>query len=171
MSHNVCDICRGYADPPTERGEARERRPECGRGGRPAGPERTMRGEAMTALPSLSRFELQCLRRLWDRREATVREIHDALSDPPSYSTVRKIVERLEEKGAVERVRKDGRAWVYRSTVAPSAMLRKEIRKFLDVAFDGAAAPLVAQLARMEELTVEDLREIERVLGEGEEKE
>ena len=77
----------------------------------------------MESLPSLSRFELQCLRKLWDRGEATVRDMHDALSGPPSYSTVRKIVERLEEKGAVERVRKEGRAWVYRSRVAPSAML------------------------------------------------
>ena len=125
----------------------------------------------MGTLPNLSRFELQCLRKLWDRREATIREILRELSDPPSYSTVRKIVDRLEEKGAVERVRKDGKAWVYRSTVSQSAMLRKEIRRFLDTAFDGTAAPLVAQLARMDELTVEDLREIERVLagkaGEG----
>lgn len=122
----------------------------------------------MADLPSLSRFELQCLRKLWNRREATVREIHEDLEEPPSYSTVRKIVERLEEKGAIERVRKDGRAWVYRSAVSPSAMLRKEIRRFLDVAFDGAAAPLVAQLARMDELSIEDLRDIEEALsGEG----
>lgn len=119
----------------------------------------------MGSLPSLSRFELQCLRKLWNRREATVREIHEDLTDPPSYSTVRKIVDRLEEKGAIERVRKDGRAWVYRTAVSPSAMLKKEIRRFLDVAFDGAAGPLVAQLARMDELTIDDLRELERTLA------
>ncbi len=119
----------------------------------------------MKSLPSLSRFELQCLRKLWNRKEGTVRDIHGDLSDPPSYSTVRKIMDRLEEKGAIERVRKEGKAWVYRSTVAPREMLRKEIRQFLDVAFDGAAAPLVAQLARMQELTVDDLREVERVLS------
>lgn len=120
----------------------------------------------MGSLPDLSRFELQCLRKLWNRREATVREIHRDLVDPPSYSTVRKIVERLEEKGAIERLRKDGKAWVYRSAVSPSAMLRKEIRRFLDTAFDGAAAPLVAQLARMDEVSIEDLREIEQALAE-----
>jgi BlaI family penicillinase repressor len=120
----------------------------------------------MGSLPSLSRFELQCLRKLWDRREATVREIHQDLTDPPSYSTVRKIIDRLEQKGAIERVRKDGRAWVYRSAVSPSAMLKKEIRRFLDVAFDGAAGPLVAQLARMDELTLEDLEALERTLAE-----
>jgi predicted transcriptional regulator len=119
----------------------------------------------MAPLPSLSRFELQCLRKLWNRREATVRDIHGDLAEPPSYSTVRKIVERLEEKGAIERVRKDGRAWVYRSAVSPSAMLRKEIRRFLDVAFDGDAPPLVAQLARMDELTLEDLKDLEQTLA------
>jgi BlaI family penicillinase repressor len=121
----------------------------------------------MTRLPDLSRFELQCLRKLWDRGEATIGEIRRDLTDPPTYSTVRKIVERLEEKGAVVRVRKHERAWVYRSTIKPSAMIRKEIRRFLDVAFDGAAAPLVAQLADMKEVTLEDLRELERRLGTG----
>jgi len=116
----------------------------------------------MGGLPNLSRFELQCLRKLWNRGEATVRDIHGDLDSPPSYSTVRKIVERLEEKGAIERVRKNDKAWVYRSAVSPSAMLGKEIRRFLEAAFDGAAAPLVAQLADMNEVTLEDIRELEQ---------
>jgi predicted transcriptional regulator len=115
----------------------------------------------MSSLPDLSRFELQCLRKLWSHGEATVRDIHRDIADPPTYSTIKKIIERLEEKGAIERVRKDGRAWVYRSKVSVPDMIRKEIRRFLDVAFDGAAAPLVAQLADMDELSLEDLREIE----------
>ena len=120
----------------------------------------------MGGLPDLSRFELQCLRKLWNRGEATVREIHGDLDAPPSYSTVRKIVERLEEKGAIKRVRRDSQAWVYRSAVSSSAMLRKEVRRFLDAAFDGAAAPLVAQLADMNEVTVEDLRDLELSVSE-----
>jgi BlaI family penicillinase repressor len=121
----------------------------------------------MGHLPDLSRFELQCLRKLWSRREATVRDIHQDLDDPPSYSTVRKIIERLEEKGAVKRVRKDGRAWVYCSVVHSAAMLHKEIRRFLDIAFDGAAAPLVAHLADMKEVSLEDIRELERQIEQG----
>lgn len=119
----------------------------------------------MGRLPDLSRFELQCLRKLWNRGEATVRDIHDDLDAPPSYSTVRKIIERLEEKGAIKRVRKDDKAWVYRSSVAPAAMLSKEVRRFLDAAFDGAAAPLVAHLADMNEVTLEDIRELERTVS------
>ena len=119
------------------------------------------------SLPDLSRFELQCLRRLWEHGQASVRRIHEELPDAPSYSTVRKIFERLEEKGAVVRVRKDGRAWVYRSAVKPSAMIRKEIRRFLDSVFDGAAGSLVSHLADMDELSLKDLREIERHLEAG----
>ena len=85
---------------------------------------------------------------MWGCREATVPEIRAALEDPPSYSTVRKTIERLEEKGAVARVRRQGRAWTYRSAVSATAMIRKEIRRFLTVVFDGSAAPLVSQLAK-----------------------
>ena len=120
---------------------------------------------SMGKLPDLSRFELQCLRKLWSRGEATVGEIHGDLKAPPSYSTVRKIVERLEQKGAITRIRKKGKAWVYTPAISKSAMLRKEVRRFLDVAFDGAAAPLVAHLADMDELSLEDIREIEKHIG------
>lgn len=112
-------------------------------------------------LPELSRFELQCLRCLWSRGEALIREVHDDLPVSPSYSTVRKIFERLEEKGAVTRVRRDGRAWVYRSTVSSSAMIRREVRRLIDRLFDGDGAPLVAHLADMDAISIEDLQDIE----------
>jgi len=112
-------------------------------------------------LPDLSRFEFQCLKELWNLGEVTVREVHRSLPKGPSYSTVRKIFERLEEKGAIERVRLEGKAWVYRSKVSSSKMIRKEIRRFLDVLFDGSAPPLMSHLADMDAITVEDLRELE----------
>jgi BlaI family penicillinase repressor len=121
----------------------------------------------MSRLPDLSRFELQCLRKLWARGEATVGQIHGDLKEPPSYSTVRKIVERLEQKGAIRRLGKHGKAWVYAPSISKPAMLRKEIRRFLDVAFDGSAVPLLAQLADMEEVSLDDIREIERHMGAG----
>jgi predicted transcriptional regulator len=112
-------------------------------------------------LPELSRLELQCLRCLGKRGEGLIREIHADLPQAPSYSTVRKIFERLEEKGAILRVRRHGRAWVYRSSVSSAAMIRREVRRLIDRLFDGQGAPLVAQLADMEAITLEDLREIE----------
>ncbi len=119
------------------------------------------------SLPDLSRFEMECLRRLWTRGEASARDIHADLGGTPSYSTVRKIIERLEAKGAVRRARMEGNAWVYRAAVRPEGMIRKEIRQFLNLLFDGSAAPLVQHLAEMDALTVEDLRVLEKLVGPG----
>jgi len=119
------------------------------------------------SLPQLSRFELQCLRRLWSRREATVRQIQQDLPGGPGYSTYRKIFERLEAKGAVERVRLEGRAWIYRSTVSPSGMIRREVRRLIDGLFDGRGGPLIAHLADMEAITLADLRACEETLRAG----
>jgi predicted transcriptional regulator len=116
-------------------------------------------------VPELSRFELQCLRRLWTRGEASMRDIQADLPNAPSYSTVRKIFERLEEKGAVNRVRREGRAWIYRSTVPPKSMIRREVRRLIDGLFDGRGGPLVAHLAEMDAISLDDLRAIEERLG------
>ena len=118
------------------------------------------------ALPDLSRFELQVLRQLWTLGEATVGDLHGALDDPPSYSTVRKIVERLEDKGAVKRGPRQGRALVYKPRVSRPAMMKKEVRRFLNTMFDGSASSLMAQLAEMDELSLDDLRRLEDEIGD-----
>lgn len=118
----------------------------------------------MARAPDLSRFELQCLGKLMTLGSSSIRSVHQAFTDAPSYSTIKKIFERLEEKGAVERVRREGKAWIYRSAISRRTMIRKEIQRLLDALFEGQGAPLVAHLAEMDELTLEDLHEIERTL-------
>jgi len=118
-------------------------------------------------LPQLSRFELQVMRLLWTRAEASVADLHEDLPGGPSYSTIRKIVERLEQKGAIARVRLDDKAVIYRAAVPRTAVVRREIRRFLDVMFDGAAGPLVAHLADMDAVGLEELKSLERQLEKG----
>ena len=124
----------------------------------------------MATLPQLSRFELQVLRLLWARSEASVADLHGDLPDGPSYSTIRKIVERLEQKGAIERVRLDEKAVIYRAAIPRTAIVRHEIRRFLDVMFDGAAGPLVAHLADMDAVSLDELKNLERQLGKARQK-
>ena len=61
----------------------------------------------------------------------------------------------------MERAGMEGNAVTYQSSVSQPAMIRKEIGRLLDTLFDGSAAPLVAHLARMEALSLEDLKSLE----------
>ena len=122
-------------------------------------------------LPDLSRLEIQCLRLLWKRQQASVREIQTDLGPSAGYSTVRKIIERLEEKGAVQRAGRRGKALLYRSRVSQTEMMRKEVGRFLDTMFDGSALSLMSQLVDMESVTASDLDRLQEYLDdEGQDK-
>ncbi len=120
-------------------------------------------------LPDLSPLEIQCLRLLWQCTQASVREIHNELDTSAGYSTIRKIVERLEDKGAVERVGRQGKAVLYRSRVSKPAMMRKEVANFLDTMFDGSALSLMSQLIDMESVDQSDLAKLQEYLAASEE--
>ena len=60
----------------------------------------------------LTKFELEVMHALWDIGSGSVREIQERLPEKrrPAYTTVQTIVRRLEEKGAVRRLKKIGNA-------------------------------------------------------------
>jgi BlaI family transcriptional regulator, penicillinase repressor len=116
------------------------------------------------ATPRLTRLELQILESLWDRGNASIREIQEAFPEPrPAYTTIQTTVYRLESKGAVRRVRKISNAHIFEPVVERDvARLRllDEVLRF----FGGRAQPMMAQLVEAGKLTREDLRELEAAI-------
>jgi BlaI family transcriptional regulator, penicillinase repressor len=117
----------------------------------------------------LTRFELEVMEELWKMGRASVRELLENLPKrkQPAYTTVQTIVRRLEEKGAVRQVRKIGNAHIYEPTVTRRAAHQRLVRDFLDL-FGGSAEPIVAHLADLGKLSLEDVRALERRLADGE---
>ena len=111
----------------------------------------------------LTRFELEIMDVLWPLREASVREVRDALPEGrrPAYTTVQTIVQRLEQKGAVRRSRKVGNALMFEPLITRKSAYRRLIDEFLDL-FGGSAQPVVAHLIESGKLTLEDIKEIEK---------
>ncbi len=118
----------------------------------------------------LTRFELEVMEELWRLGKASVRELLEALpkKKQPAYTTVQTIVRRLEEKGAVRQVRKIGNAHIYEPQVSKQAAYHRLVNEFLDL-FGGSARPIMAHLAESGQLSLSDLRELERSLGESDE--
>ena len=114
----------------------------------------------------LTKFELEVMAALWELGSASVREVQERLPEGkrPAYTTVQTIVYRLEEKGALRRVKKVGNAHVFEPVVTRRATVRRLFDELLGF-FGGSPRTLMAQLVEGGHLTLEDLREAEDLLG------
>ena len=97
---------------------------------------------------------------------ASAEDIRSRLIDSPSYSVVRTMLTRLEQKGYV-RHHALGNRYIYSATASPAAVQRAGLRRFLGVFFEGSTRNLVTSLLRNEEWSDEALdalqSEIDRV--------
>lgn len=114
----------------------------------------------------LTKFELEVMAALWELGSASVREVQERLPEGkrPAYTTVQTIVYRLEEKGALRRVKKVGNAHVFEPVVTRRATVRRLFDELLGF-FGGSPRTLMAQLVEGGHLTLEDLREAEELMG------
>jgi predicted transcriptional regulator len=115
--------------------------------------------------PKLSKLELQILEALWAHGKASIREIQEAFPEPrPAYTTIQTTVYRLEGKKAVRRVRKIGNAHIFEPTVPRDATRHRLLDEILSF-FGGRPQPMMAQLAEAGKLTIDDVRDLEKMIG------
>lgn len=121
--------------------------------------------------PRVSRFELQLLEKLWDLGPCSVREVQESLpeKDRPAYTTVQTMIYRLEEKGAVRRVKKIGNAHLFEAVLKRKAVHQGMISDLLSV-FGGSPVPLMSHLVETGKLTLADIKELEKTIADMEAK-
>jgi predicted transcriptional regulator len=114
----------------------------------------------------LTKLELEIMGAMWTLGTASVREIQEQLPERkrPAYTTVQTIIYRLEEKGAVRRVKKVGNAHIFEAVVTRKAAHSRLIDELLNV-FGGSPRSLAAQLVETGRLTLEDLKHLENALA------
>jgi BlaI family transcriptional regulator, penicillinase repressor len=115
--------------------------------------------------PKLSKLELQIMETLWSRGAASIREIQECFSakDRPAYTTVQTMVYRLEGKHAVRRVKKVGNFHIFEPAVSRDIAQRKLIDDLLAL-FGGQTQPVMAHLIQSGKLTLQDVKEAEKLL-------
>ena len=116
-------------------------------------------------MAKLSKLELQVMNALWTLGRASVREIQETFAEKvrPAYTTVQTMVYRLEGKQAVRRVRKIGNAHVFEAVITRSSAQRRVVDDLLAF-FGGRSQPLMAQLVESGHLTLDDVKEAERLI-------
>jgi BlaI family transcriptional regulator, penicillinase repressor len=112
----------------------------------------------------LTRLEAQILEAFWILGKASIREIQEQFREPrPAYTTIQTTVYRMETKEVVRRVRKIGNADIFEPIVAREVARNSVLDEILSY-FGGRAQPMMAQLAEAGKLTLEDVRELEKII-------
>ena len=114
----------------------------------------------------LSNFELEVMQLFWKYPESSAPVIHQFIKPERhvSYSTVKTIIDRLEKKGALKRIRNQGRTILYNTCIEKSQLRKPMIKDFIKRVFLGNSKPLLAHIIEEEELSLEDISYLESLL-------
>ena len=110
-------------------------------------------------------LEYDILAKLWELGVGSVRELHEQLGqrDGLVYTTTAKVVDRLREKGLIER-QPQGRAFIYRPRVAreevEGARARKAVSRLFGTAPHAAVAALVDAVDAVDPKLLDELERL-----------
>lgn len=115
----------------------------------------------------LSEFELDVMQRFWRVDQSSAPEVHEAVraTRDVAYTTVKTVIDRLERKGVLERVRQAGRTIFYRAVVAADEVQQSMFDRFVTHVFAGDRRPLLNYLLRDEVLNADELRYLDDLLA------
>jgi BlaI family penicillinase repressor len=116
----------------------------------------------------LSKAETRILELCWDLGICSVREILESLPDEErvAYTTVQTLVYRLEQKGAVRKVKKIGNAHLFEPAIDQSEYRGGLVRDLLEL-FGGSPRLLVSNLLETGTLTLRDLKVLQNAAPSG----
>jgi predicted transcriptional regulator len=110
--------------------------------------------------------ELAVLQVLWDRGPATRRQITDALypgGGPSSYTTVQKLLERLQEKEYVSRSSEPG-VLTFTAAVDRDGLISRRLQDVAQKLCGGSLTPLLMNLVRARPLSAQELDELQEFI-------
>jgi len=115
--------------------------------------------------PRLTAPQLEILRVLWERSEATVVEIHRALQAerPLAATTIATLLSRLQKRGLVA-YHTQGRQYVYRAVLQQRDARQHALREVTRGLFAGDVATMVSQLLSSHELRPGDLVRVKELI-------
>jgi len=118
--------------------------------------------------PSLANAELAVMDLLWQTDRMTARQIRERLYPDASraqHGTVQRLLQRLEDKGYVERDRTLA-VHLFSAAISREAYAGGQLESLTDRLTAGALAPLITHLVEQKRISHKDIKRIRAVLDE-----
>lgn len=109
--------------------------------------------------------ELEILQVLWERSNATVREVHEEMSKTKEcgYTTTLKLMQIMFEKGLVKRD-DSNKTHIYQPNISKDKTQKQLVGKMVTNLFGGSTSQLVMQALGSQTTSKEELDEIQKLL-------
>ena len=119
--------------------------------------------------PQLTPLQLDLMRVLWTRKEASVQEVHAALAQDRGLAptTIATLLRRLEKRGLVAH-RTEGRQFLFRARVGEDEARGAMVAELAERLFGGDPAQLVHHLLSKNQLRAGDLARVRKLIDEHE---
>jgi BlaI family penicillinase repressor len=114
---------------------------------------------------TLTGQELEIMKVIWLRDQATVREVYEELKTRRTiaYTSVQTMMNILEAKGHLKKEPGE-KAQTYIPARPQQTVVRSMVREFVDRVFDGSARPLLVHLLKEKGLTAAERKELQKLL-------
>lgn len=125
----------------------------------------------MNLITKPTESELEILQILWQKKEATVREVNDQLNDQREvgYTTTLKMMQIMLEKGLVSRL-EESRSHTYKAAANENDTQNLLLNKFVDTTFRGSAMKLVMQALGNHDASKQELDDLKKLIEDLEKK-
>ncbi|AFK03891.1 transcriptional repressor, CopY family [Emticicia oligotrophica DSM 17448] len=122
-----------------------------------------------SALIKPTESELEILQILWQLGKGTVRQVNDELSKTREvgYTTTLKLMQIMHDKHIVNRT-EEGRYHLYEAAIGEEETQQLLLDKFVDATFRGSAMKLVMQALGHQEVSLDELDEIKKLIAQKE---
>ncbi|MCX6839638.1 MAG: BlaI/MecI/CopY family transcriptional regulator [Verrucomicrobia bacterium] len=119
-------------------------------------------------LPDIAESEWSIMEALWESAPQTASEVTKILRPTTNWAenTVRTLLTRLVEKGALKTGENASGTRTYMPAVKREACVRAEGESFMQRMFGGAAKPLLVHFAQNSKLTADEVKELKKILDQ-----
>ncbi len=118
---------------------------------------------ARSRLDGLTPREMQIMQVVWDEGEASVEQVQKTLPDPLVDSTIRTMLQIMEDKKYVAS-RKQGRANIYSALIKREEVQKSAVKQMIQRVFGGSGEMLLARLVEDEQVDLDELEQIQKRL-------
>ncbi len=114
--------------------------------------------------------ELELLSLLWEHGSLSLSEVHEKIGRDVGYTTIQTRLNRLVDKGWVEKAKVGKQPTHYAAVIEPDSVRETQLDQFVEKVTQGSVVPLVAHLVQGADLTADELAELRKLIRDAEQR-